>query len=305
MFLSLAQFLAVMDAFPPSERDNNVILAIVLSGISFGISFIIASMHYLKCTRRLTGNLFEFFWSVVLFSAWIAGSFFILNPNNNIATSTDVIGVEYIQYSNIYGLTWLTIFSSLYLVLSFHCDVYTMNSKLICWIFVFSASITLVCMSSHLKNKICALDTGETRCNRTKYAMTIGCILLALTVIALLLFLRSEITPRKSLVLESTCIALYGHGVVMITSVKGPATNFSTIYFATWCGAAFSLFLIINSGHDKIASEETVLNNTRDSVEVDMGEVTLNQEANSRKVSQPIISSSVSKDMVEVKLPHF
>jgi len=275
MCLSLALFLAIMDAFSSSERGRNVIMTISLSGISFGISFIIASMHYLKCTRRLTGNLFEFFWSLALLSLWIAGAFFILNPNNNIATSINEMGVESIRYSNIYGLTWLAIFSCLYLVLSFYCDVYTMNPKVVSWIFVFSASITLVLMSSHLKGSICALDIDGPRCDRTKYSMLIGAILLAVSVIALLLFVRSEITPRKSLVLESVTAVLYGHGVVMITSVNGPASNFSTMYFAAWCGALVSCLNIINSGHEQIELENIPKHEEKVAkaslVQVDMG----------------------------------
>merc|ERR1712157_370454 len=158
--------------------------------------------------------------------------------------------------------------------------------------------------SNHHRSIICNISDGP-RCNRTKYSITMSGVLIAVSTIALALFYREEMTTRKSLVLESTSMVLYGHAVVMITSLNGPATNYSTMYFSTWAGAAVSVLLMINSGHDKIKSETVVPK--EQSVEVFMdGRLDVSRSSRKEQTLEEgtyhnvEIDTSASKDLVEV-----
>jgi len=265
MLLSLALVLSITDKYPPEDRNGNVLVGTIVSACSAGVSFLVACFHYMDCSRRkFTGNIFELLCALTLFGSWIAGSCIMLNPNNNVATTIDEVnGMETITSANIYGLTWVACLANLYLVVSFYNDFTTMNFKVLCWLFVLSVSVSLMVTANHLTSIICDIGTDiendvPTRCNRTKYAFTISAVLTVISTIALILFWREEITNTKSLFLESCSLVFYGHAVIMLTSVNGPALNYSTMYFATWAGAAVSVLLIIDSGNNKIKSDVAI-----------------------------------------------
>jgi len=256
-----------MDAFPPAKMDLYQLVAFGLSGFSVAVSFLIASFHYVKPLRTLSSTVVEFAFAIMLYAFWIGSAFFILNPKLNIASTIDpTTGVESIEYSNIYILSWLTMLSNFYLVASYFWDVRSINFKMVCWILLFSTSATLFLMSFQLRDGICDTD-DTTRCSRTKYIMSISGVLCLIPVISIVLYLREEITTRKSLFLESVASVLYVHGLVLCTSVSGPARSFGTIYFSAWIGSALSCLLLINSGHDSIINEAD-----ENKVEVSMGD---------------------------------
>jgi len=174
------------------------------------------------------------------------------------------------------------------------------------WVFLYLVSIILLGMSSFLKSGICSID-HEMRCRRTNYAVAIGVLVGFLSTAALALFYYSKMTPNISLFLSSVSAVLYGFGVVMLTSVSGPARNLGTIYFTTWIGAVLSFLLLIDSLKEMFVFEDAVVIVTlpkrgaqlpkRETVEAASLNESLSTEDDKVK-STP----HASKDLIEVKM---
>jgi len=255
---SLTVLCCIIDGFPQEQRSQNERFALAIPSISFAVSCMTSIAHYWKpLNTYLVGTLIELGCAITLLMLWIAVSIVILSPKNSIASYVNEIGVETIQYANLYFLTWWTLFTNAYLVWSFFHDITLMNMKLIGWMILFFACAILFGITYELKDGICDVDYGMI-CVRTKYGMFIGLSVGLLALIGLAQTYISEMTPKLGLLLSFPSAGFYNVGVILLTSISGPARFLGTIYFTTWSGAAISSLFFVNY------FEETFLSHNND-----------------------------------------
>jgi len=312
--LSLSITCAMTDDFPRSERNRKQKFVLGVSCVSLIISFIESAVHCFKSTKRyFVGNLFEFASSFILLLLWTIASVVILGPQNTIGNAIDKIGVEFIYNANLYFLTWLSLLSNLHLVASFFHHVKSCDPRILGWILLFFASLILLGISSYLKNGVCSsLIEHEMRCRRTKYAISVGAIngIVCVCVLGLCYKKRKEekrgnklsYAPQINLFLSLCSAGLYGFGVVMLTSVGGPARSLGTIYFTTWIGAVLSSLLFLDSFKEVfIGEDDAIILDEIYEKEIDAGNCVYDGMDTSTKVFNKVFPC-FSRDEIELTI---
>lgn len=247
--LALVMVVSMADYTTPRKRedDDKFVLAVSCISLIFGVIYIVA--HFVtKMRATILGGLIEVVASFIILILWFVAVIILQNPKNEKATLiSEEVGIEVIEYANLYFFGWIIFFNAVYLLASVFRDARSFDPKILTWSLLLFASIVLLGTSVNLKDEICDANPGK-MCDRTNFAIAIGAIVMCLTFVGIfLLICMGGVKPMIDLVLSGISAVLYFFGVCILTSASGPARTLGTLYFAIWAGAGFSYMLLIQA----------------------------------------------------------
>lgn len=245
--LSAIILTALVDQLPAGDRGGkeNYVIATACISLIFGAIFTAGNVID-SLRNKIIGNIFENGVASFVMALWIVAISFIQNPQNNIATSISGNN-EVISYANLYFFSWLTFLASVFTVGVTFRDNFHFGPKFNQWMLLFTASTILASTSVNLRNPICDNDQGSMACDRTKYAIGIGAIGIAFSIIAVFASVMDRISGLLELTLTGLSTVLYFFGVVFLTSVSGPASTMGNMYFSVWGGCFCSFMLLLGT----------------------------------------------------------
>merc|ERR1711920_462669 len=189
-----------------------------------------------NCSKKrdfLTGTIFEMLAVGVIFGLWCVALALINDKNVDFYT---------INNANLYYSSWGSFLMSL--VLFFKVGRSFMNKKkevknprLGYWALLSASSLIMMSASSQLFEEEGCNEVKNVLCNRTIFAVVLGCGCAAFCLIILAVLILSR-DATKLLMLETvTSFAIgiaYIFGVCYLTTRGGPGESIGNLYYSTW-----------------------------------------------------------------------
>ena len=158
---------------------------------------------------------------VVVCALWAAALAIIHNPRNELALQEiPEFQRVFIRNANLYFFSWASFISSVYVLLSLAqehevVNVHLVPMKLMRWYLLLISSIVVLGQSSKQKSLTCASTYGfqEELCRRTDYAVALGVIGAALTVIPITLAHLGTLKLFVEVPIATISLVFYSVGV--------------------------------------------------------------------------------------------
>mmetsp|Transcript_2352 Transcript_2352/g.3614 ORF Transcript_2352/g.3614 Transcript_2352/m.3614 type:complete len:291 (-) Transcript_2352:318-1190(-) len=262
--LSVVILAALVDQLPASTRNakENYVIATASISLIFGFFFTVGNIVD-SLRNVIIGNVVENGIASLTMAMWVIAIAFVQNPQNGIATAI-IGGNEQILYANLYFFSWLTFLASVYTVGVTFRDNFNFGPKFSQWMLLFTASIVLLSTSISIRGDICANDNEDMACERTKYAVGVGGVGVAISVIAVFASVLDKMGRMFEIGTTLLATILYFFGVVFLTSASGPASAMGNMYFSVWGGCFVSFVLLLgtlfpggNDGEERSRGEAT------------------------------------------------
>lgn len=244
MALSVVNIGAIVDQFDERTGKQNFALAVACISLIAGSIMTVGNIID-RLRNLIIGNVVENAVAAILLALWVISIAFIQSPANGFATAI-VNGQEIILYANLYFFSWLTFLITVYLVGTSFRDNFQFGPKFSQWTLLFTSSIILLATAVSLREEICQAK-DETTCERTKYAVAIGGIGIAMSAIAVIASVFGIMIRMLELAITFLCTVLYFFGVVFLTSASGPASSMGNMYFSVWGGCFVSFMLMLGN----------------------------------------------------------
>jgi len=209
---------------------------------------------------------------------WIVAIMYAVNPNDYLSVSIitgngSLItgyfneGQELIVNANLFLSSWISFFSSIYIVISIIVEKFKIEDKSFTqWLVVLISGAALVANNMNTLDAACATDDNKTciRYVRTKFAIAVGSVGIVMSLIGTLMAFLNKSGGFLQIFFDLISTGMYLAGTAFITTASGPARVMGNTYFALWGGFGVSAKLLHTHVTEKFFKEKVDDANFRD-----------------------------------------
>jgi hypothetical protein len=194
---------------------------------------------------------------IVLVAFWAATVSIVTNTSNALGVSEALGPTNQVLNGNLYYFSWAGFVTAIVLLVSYLQSAYGVDvmgearnrgARLTLWAGMLASALVVMGSSARVKNDDCSpnLTFSETYCTRTKFALSLGVIGVAFSLIVVFAKLKDISSSFLLELVASTLLAiLNGFGVAFITSAKGPGSAIGNLYYFSWVSCLVSAFLLV------------------------------------------------------------
>lgn len=235
--------------------------SVVSSAIKFVITAIVVCMHMNPISSILVvGTKVEGVIILILVALWISTVAVVTDSRHGIAV--DQYGA--VENGNLYYFSWAGFMTSIilmvnYLQQAFGLDVAggirNRSVRMTAWSALLSTSLVVMGSSANYYDTSCGGEDQRNKCDRAFFGIVLGAVS-SLTSVGIV---GMKIATRRApFLLEAVgsflLVVLYGFGVAILTSQKGPGAALGNLYYFTWASFLVSFLLLTSCFEDYSAA---------------------------------------------------
>jgi len=234
--------------------------AIACSAVTFSLTLLMVLGHLFSMGAAIVvGTKIEGALCIILTAFWGATVAIVSDSSNFLAVDSE----GRVFNGNLYYFSWAgfvtaIVISISYLRVAFNVDVAgemkSRAARLTTWSALLASSLIVMGTSANVLDQKCHGNdaTGnDDYCARTKFAVSIGAIVAALSLGVVGMKITTSSAPfMVEVIFSIIATANYSFGVAFITSAKGPGAPLGNLYYFTWISFMASFFLTASCVED-------------------------------------------------------
>lgn len=234
--------------------------AIACSAITFSLTLLMVLGHLFSMGAVIVvGTKIEGALCIILTAFWAATVAIVSDSSNFLAVDAD----GQVSNGNLYYFSWAGFVTAIVLCVSYLRVVFDVDvagemksraARLTTWSALLASSLIVMGTSANVLDQKCNGDDAienDVYCARTKFAVSIGAIVTALSLgVVGMKIITSSAPFMVEVIFSIIATALYAFGVAFITSAKGPGAPLGNLYYFTWISFMASFLLTASCVED-------------------------------------------------------